>query len=170
MISDPIQAGMAGAAFALILGALYLFVSGGSSSVGEQVRDMLTPTLRALRDTSSLSRSELADRTVLLGSALVLSSAVTRLSIIDLGIAIVLYRSRPSIKKATKQEQPLMAIAGFFSTDMIVGVYTPMLLALLMLGDVAVALGLSTVVVALCWPPGGAGHLSGEWRPAWVNA
>lgn len=170
MISDPIQAGMAGAAFALILGALYLFVSGGSSSIGEQVRGILTPALRAIRDGSTLSRGDLADRTVLLGAALVLSSAVTRLSIIDLAIAIVLYRARPKIKSATKQEQPLLAIAGFFSTDMIVGVYTPMLLALFMLGDIAVALGLSTVVIALCWPPGGAGQVSGEWRPAWVNA
>ncbi len=162
------QIGMAVAAFGLIMGALYLFITGTSSSVGERVRGALTPLLRLVRDNSSLSRGDLADRSVLIGAALVLVSAAVNQSIIELMVAVVLYRARSSIKRASKEEQPLLAIAGFFSSDMIVGVYAPIILALVMLGNVAMAAGLGSVIIALCWPPGGAGYTSGAWRPAWV--
>lgn len=170
MTAIYLEIGMVLAAFGLIIGAVYLFLTGGSNSVGEKVRGALTPSLRAVRDGSSLSRGELAERSVLVGAALVLASGFIRLSIFDVAVAILLYHSRTKIRRSATEEQPLRAIAGFFSTDMIVGIYVPIILAMFILGSVMVALGLASVVIALCWPPGGAGFAAGAWRPAWANS
>jgi hypothetical protein len=144
-------------AMALILGSFVLFLTGASGSLGGSFRSFLEPKLRWARDRTSLSRQELADRTILVAAALAVAAAVVETSVLAALMAIGLWLARPSIARLTGEENRMLAVAGYFSIDLMIGLYTPIMLAQFLLADILLGACLFTVVVALSWPAGGGG-------------
>jgi hypothetical protein len=154
-------------AVALILGGAMLLVTGSSRRLGESFRGLIEPLLVEVRTRTSLSRSQLADLSIL--AAMVLAGlTVTDGNIVGaMIIAPLLYLARPAIRRATREENRLMAVGGMFGLDLMIGVYLPFALAHVLLFDWFMASSLFTVVVALSWPAGGGGAVPGRrWLPA----
>ncbi len=165
-----LEGGLRFAGLALIFVTVWSFISGSAPSTGAAVRESLKPGLRSIRDSSTWSRSELADRTIVAAVAVAAVSTLVDQSLLSAIVAGLLWQSRPALRRATSEEQPLLAFASQLSSDMMIGLYTPMVLAQLLLGNHLLALAFSFVAIALSWPPGGAGRAHGVWRPAWVTS
>ena len=155
------------AAVALILGAVMSFVNGTAPIMGEQWRESIHPALASVRSRSTLSRAQLADRSML--AAIVLSglAVVFEGRFLGLVVGIGLWMARPMIVRLCSQEHPLLAIGDSFSANLIIGLYLPVAIAQLLLGQVLTGAAMLSVVLALSWPAGGAARNVGGWRPAW---
>lgn len=154
---DLVVVGVQVAALGLTLGALVLFMTGGVVPLGSSFRTSIEPLLRALRDRTSLSRSELADLSMLVGLALAAAEALSGRSPLGALFAIGLWISRPAVQRATREENRMLAVAGHVSIDLIIGLYTPIMLAQFLLANVLLGAALLSVVIGLSWPAGGGG-------------
>lgn len=155
-------------ALTLVLGGLALFVSGGSAALGRSFRDAVEPVLRAVRDRTARSRSELADVTLVVGIVLAVAAAIVHRDPLAGLLAVGVWVIRPSIRRVTREENKVAAVGGHLSIDMMIGLYTPIMLAQFLLANVLLGACLLAVVVALSWPAGGGGiRVPGRrWRPA----
>lgn len=171
-MSAFLQAGLAVAAVCTMLLAIVGIFNGFGLAIGSQVRDILEPTLRSIRDRSELSRQDLADRTLLGAAAICAVGSLATLSFAGLFIGGLLLFMRPSVRRATREENKMLALSSSFSLDLIVGFFVPMVLAMVLLGDVVMSLTYFLATIALCWPPGGAGgrRRVAVWKPAWVHS
>jgi hypothetical protein len=153
----------------LTLGSFALLLNGGALPLGTSFRMTIEPLLRSIRSASSRSRSELADVTVLMaitfaGLATVFENPV---GLIMMGL---MYWARPFIRRATREEHKLLALASTFSTDLIIGVYVPMVIAQFLLLNVFTGVAMLLVAVALSWPAGGGQSIPGRtWKLAPVT-
>ncbi len=168
MQPELIHAGLQIGALALIVGAVMSFVQGTAPVLGEQLREALRPMLTGLRDRSDLSRSELADRSMLAAVGLSVLAVLIDRSIAAALIAIVLWFARPMVARMVSQEHPMLALSQTFSTDLVIGLYLPIALAQLLMFQLLMGASMFLVVLALSWPPGGAAA-GGQWKPAWQH-
>ena len=156
-------------AMCLIVLAGWAFIAGTSPILGSAIREWLRPALQAVRRSTDRSRSKLADLTVVVAVVFAVASIPLDSNPLAAVVAIVLWMARPQVARLTSEEHPLLAKAGEFSADLIIGIYAPIMAAMLLLGDIAMAASLLTVTVALCWPPGNEGTRVRTWRPNWAN-
>lgn len=167
MNPELVRAGLSLSAVALIAGAAILFVTGSARSLGETFRVSIEPTLAQIRSRTTLSRSELADLSILVAIGLSMLNILGGNPVAGTIVALVLWVARPSIRRATRHEHRLMALGGFFSIDLIIGAYIPFVLAHLMMSDWLMASCLFSVVLALSWPAGGGETIPGRrWQLA----
>ncbi len=144
-----------------------LLVTGSARTVGESFRQSVEPALIQVRSRTERSRSELADRSILVAIGLAVLSIFTGSVMAGTLVAPLLYMARPAIRRATSQEHRLLALAGTFSLDLMIGVYLPLGLAHLLMLDWLMASCLFTVVLALSWPAGGGESIPGRrWQLA----
>lgn len=170
LVVDPrlFELSSAFASLALIGWAIASFLSGSALSTGSAVREALAAQLRVVRSESSMTRSELTDATIVLAVGVSLIGMLVQGSLLMGVLAVLLWISRPSMARAMREERPLWAIAGTLSSDLVIGVLVPIVLAQLLIGGYALAASLVLVMISLSWPPGGAASGgSGSWRPAW---
>lgn len=150
----------------LVFGAFLLLINGQALNLGSSMRARLEPVLTSLRSRTSLSRAELADVTVIGAAVVALAGLPLERSAGNLLIPILLLGSRRLIRRATREENRLLAVMGSLSTDLIIGFYVPVILAQVLLLNLATALSLTMVIVALSWPAGGTGIPGRRWRLA----
>ncbi len=151
---------------ALIGFTVFSFVTGSATATGATIRASLTPTLRGVRDTSELSRAQLADRSILAAAAVCALSVFIDRSFVAAIVTGLILVSRPSVVRMAREERPLFALAQQqFSGDLLIGLYAPMALAQMMFNNYLMSAAFSLVLLSLSWPPGGAGR---AWKPAWV--
>lgn len=154
-------------ALGLILVAFVQLVTGRSLGLGHAFRSVVEPALSSFRASSPLTRSELADRTMVVAVALATAGAVVQRSISGVILVAMLLRARPMVRKATQQDHKLLAVAGTYSTDLLIGFYLPMTLAQILLANYLFAASMAAVMVALCWPAGGGHTIPGRrWQLA----
>ncbi len=152
---------------ALILGSLMLLATGSAGPLGGTLRQALEPALHAVRARTSLSRSELADVTILAAVALAVGSIVAERRYFAVIMVVGLWLARPGVQRLTSQENKMLAIASYFSIDFLIGLYAPIVVANLLLGNVLLASSLLAVVIALSWPTGGGTTIPGRrWHLA----
>ncbi len=166
MNPELIRAGMAMAALALVSGGIILLLTGSARSVGAAFREALAPLLSDVRSRTSMSRSELADLSVLVA---IVMAAIAIFDGNALGGTIVvplLHLARPSIRRATQQEHPLLALSSTFSLDLIIGFCLPFALAHMIVGNWFMGLCMFAIVLALSWPAGGQTAPGRRWMPA----
>jgi hypothetical protein len=164
---ELVQTGIQVFAVALTLGAFVLLLNGGAYSLGWSCRSALEPLLASVRARSSRSRPELADASVVLAIGFALLSAVFEQLVPALLIVALLLKGRPLVRRATREENRLLALVGSLSSDTVIGFYLPMVLAQVLLTNLYIAASMSLVVVALSWPPGGGQAIPGRsWRGA----
>jgi hypothetical protein len=168
--TELLKIGLEISGIALILGAFLLLLTGTSGPLGTSLRSALEPLLQQIRDQTSLSRPELADVTILVAVVLAFSSALFEQRILAVVVAIGLWLARPSVRRFTREENRLLAVAGNLSIDMVIGFYTPLTLAQFLFGDLLMGASFLAVVVALSWPAGGATIPGRRWRLAPVAA
>lgn len=167
---ELIGAGLRFGAVGLIVGSFLLFAMGVSGALGGSFRMAIEPALRSARERTSLSREELADASTMLAAAFAAGAFLTEMSPLAGVIAIGLWLARPTIRRATREENKMLAIGGLFSIDLIIGVYTPIMLAQFLVANVMLGLSFLSVVVALSWPAGGGGIPGRRWQLAPVAA
>lgn len=169
---DPMVVGAELAALGLIAGAVLLALTGAVVPLGCSFRTTVEPLLRRLRHRSTLSRDELADLTILVGVALAVAATVVGQSPFGVLFAGGLWLARPAVKRATREENRVAAVAGHVSIDLVIGLYTPIMLAQFLLANVLLGGSLLAVVVGLSWPAGGGGSpIPGRrWRLAPVTS
>lgn len=167
MKPELLSAGMALGAIALIVGAAMSAFNGSASATGEQFRELIRPVLQSIRERSTLSRAELADRSMLAAIAGCALAVLVERSLLAGVAAIGLQMARPMVVKLVSQEHPLLALGDSFTGNFIIGLYVPVVLANVLLGQLLTGGALLLVVVALSWPAGGAARQVGPWRPAW---
>ena len=170
--TDLLVLGLRFAALGLLFGSVVLLLTGTAHAVGSSLRLGLEPVLRLVRDQTSLSRSDLADGTIVAAMALAACSAVVDRQMLAPLMVVGLWLARPSVRRATRQENRMLAIAGYFSLDLMIGVYTPVMMAQFLTGHVLLGGCLLAVVVALSWPAGGgSSSIPGRrWQLAAVTA
>lgn len=166
---ELVQIGIKLSALGLFVGAFGLLLAGGTGPLGSSFRSALEPALREIRQWTSLSRSELADATVLVAIGLAISAAILEVRFLAGAVAVGLWLARPSIERVTRDEHKLFALTKSFSIDLVIGFYTPIMLALFLLGDLLMGTCLLAVVVALSWPAGGGAIAGRRWRMAPVT-
>lgn len=167
MNPELVSAGMALGALALIAGAAMSAFNGSASVTGEQFRELIRPILQSIRERSTLSRSELADRSMLAAIAGCALAVLVERSLLAGLAAVGLQMARPMVIKLVSQEHPLLALGDSVSANFIIGLYVPVVLAHVLLGELLTGGALMLVVVALSWPAGGGARRLGPWRPAW---
>lgn len=163
--SEFVGVGVRMAGVALILGALGAAVTGLAFSIGESIRTVLLGPLQSVRDNSPMARDDLADMTVVAAAMCAFLSVALDGAWLAVLIGVMLFVARPMVKRAMRVEDPMQAIGGQFGTDFVMGIYAPVALAQLLLGNVYLAMSMSLVLVALAWPPGGAGVSSKRGEP-----
>lgn len=157
-------------ALGLIVVAFAQLVTGGAFGLGHAVRSTIEPVLTSIREQSSLSRAELADRTMLVAIALAAAGTVAHRSVAGLVMVAMLWKVRPMVRRTTQEEHKVLAVAGTFSIDLMVGFYLPMALAQLLLLQYLFAASMAAVMVALCWPAGGGAVPGRRWQLAPIKA
>ncbi len=150
------QLGAQVAAIATIVGGAGLLVLGRSTMLGQSCRLTIKPMLTWVRSRSELSRSDLAEISTLLAVALALLGGLVDQSPTALVLAVLLWMSRPSIVRLTRDEHPLMAEASSFTIDLMIGIYVPIAVAQILLVRLPMAGSFVALIVALSWPAGGA--------------
>lgn len=167
MSSEVLETGIEVTAVGLTLGSLVLLLNGRAHALGLSFRSTVEPPLRSIRNHTALSRSELADRTLLAGIALAGFGALFDRPLAGVLLIGLLLWSRPFVRRATREENRLMAVAGNFSADLMIGVYVPVVLAQLILANFFLAASLAAVIIALSWPTGFGQAVPGRtWRLA----
>ena len=167
MNPELVRAGLEMSAIALIIGGVMLLVTGSARMVGEAFRESVEPMLLEVRSRTDRSRAELADLSMLGAIGLALLAIVEGSVVAGTLVVPLLYLARPAVRRATSQEHRLLAIAGTFSLDLMIGVYVPLALAHLLMADWFMAFCLLAVVLALSWPAGGGESIPGRrWQAA----
>ncbi len=156
-------------AVGLIIVAFVQLVTGGALGLGHAFRSRVEPALASFRASSPLSRAELADRTMLVAIALAVAGTVIQQSVAGVIMVAMLYKVRPMVRRTTREEHKLLAMAGTLSIDLVVGFYLPMTLAQLLLLQYLFAASMAAVMVALCWPAGGGALPGRRWQLAPVK-
>jgi len=152
-------------AVGLVVVAFAQLVTGRALGLGSALRATLEPVLRSIRASSPLSRSELADRTMLVATGLGAAGTVVQRSPAGVVLVAMLLGARPLVRRATREEHKLLAVASSFSTDLVVGFYIPMTLAQVLVRSYLFAASMAAVMVALCWPAGGGEAVPGRrWQ------
>ena len=164
-----LELGSAFAAITLIGWAVLSFLDGSASATGVVIRESLRDVLGGVRSSSSLTRAELAEVTIFGATLIAIAGAIAQVSVMLAAVAVILALGRRSITRHMSQENRLMAVAGHFTSDLMIGVFVPLLLAQLLTGHFYLGTVLGLVIVALSWPAGGA-RSTGRWRPAWHSA
>lgn len=165
--AERLTLGLELSAVGLVIGAFVLLLTGTSGSLGTALRATLEPALSRARETSVRSRPELADLTLLAGIALAGASVVFDRHLLAAFVVIGLWLARPIVRRHTREENRLLAMADSFSLDMIIGFYAPLTAAQFLFGNVLMGCCFATVVVALSWPAGGGSSIPGRrWRLA----
>lgn len=167
MATELLSAGSALAAIALIVWAFASLLTGSALATGATFRSMLDPHLTYVRSSSSLSREQWSDNTLLAAVVVALMGGLASGSVLLMFIGALLFLGRPRLRRLMSEENRLKAIAGSFSLDLAVGLYVPIVLAQLLLANYASALVFFLVILSLSWPPGGAGARRGAWQPSW---
>ena len=158
-------------ALGLTVVAFAQLVTGRALGQGYALRAALEPALSAIRASSSLTRAELADRTMLAAAALGAAGTIVQRSPVGVVLVAMLLGARPLVRRATREEHRLLAVASSFSTDLVVGFYLPMTLAQVLVRSYLFAASMAAVMVALCWPAGGGEAVPGRrWRLAPVTS
>ena len=166
MGTELLQLGTQIAAIATILGGLLLLVAGRSSWLGYSFRTALEPALDRIRGHSTLSRSELAHVSVLVAVGLAATGAVVDRQLLAALLAILVWLSRGSVVRLTREENQLLAKVSSFSIDLLIGVYVPIAIAQVLLLNLFVAASFFSLIVALSWPAGGGAIPGRRWRLA----
>jgi len=157
-------------AVGLVVVAFVQLVTGRGLGLGYALRSALEPALSSIRASSPLSRAELADRTMLVAAALAVAGTVVHRSPVGVVLVVMLLGARPLVRRATREEHKLLAVASSFSTDLVIGFYVPMTLAQVLMRSYLFAASMAAVMVALCWPAGGGESVPGRrWRLAPVT-
>lgn len=158
-------------AIGLIGGAFILLLAGNTSGIGSSFRSAVEPALRSVRDRTTCSRSDLADRSVLVSIGFATGEAVTGHLLVAVILGFLLWRARPGLRRLMSQENKILAAGGTFSADVAIGFYLPVVAAQVLLHNLFLAASLLSVVVALCWPPGGGQTIPGRsWKLAPVTS
>lgn len=167
MTPELFRAGLQMSAVALIFGCVVMLITGSARSVGESFRQSVEPMLLQVRSHTERSRSELADMSIMGAMGLAMLAILSGNAVAGTVIVPLLYLARPAVRRATSQEHRLMAIAGTFSIDLMIGVYLPLALAHLLMMQWFMASSLLAVVLALSWPAGGGETIPGRrWHLA----
>lgn len=167
MQPDLVENVATGLSVALLLTSFALLLNGQALSLGFSCRSGLEPLLQSIRSRSALSRSELADATILAAMAVAAGGAIATRSGGALVLLAMLGLGRPLVRRATSQDHKLLAVAGSFSIDLAIGFYVPIVVAQIILLNVVTAAILSLVIVALSWPAGGGSAVPGRrWQLA----
>jgi hypothetical protein len=153
-------------AVGLTFGSFVLLLTGSALTLGTSFRTAVEPVLRSIRDLTSMSRPDLADTTVVAAIGFAGCSAVFESVVAGMLIMGLLAWSRPMVRRATRDENKLQALAGSFSIDLIIGGYLPIVPAQALLGNWYAAASLLLVTLALSWPAGGGRRVPGTWRLA----
>ncbi len=169
MRSELLQLGVEVSAIAVIIGGFMLLALGRSSGLGHSFRTSIRPMLEMVRQRSTMSRSELADATILAASALAAMGAVFDRQLFAALLALLLWFSRPWVVRLTKDENPVLAKISSFPIDLFIGVYVPIVIAQLLLLNWFLAASLLLVIIALSWPEGGGAIPGRRWRLAPVQ-
>ncbi|MEZ5343273.1 MAG: hypothetical protein R2706_18085 [Acidimicrobiales bacterium] len=140
---------------ALILGAVASAINGSASGIGLSVRQLVSPTLERVRERTDLDRAQLADESMKLAIAFGAAGTITNRSVTALITTLVLVKARPTIRRLTQQENPLLASVSDLSGNYVAGIYAPLVLALLLLGNFLIAASFGAVLLALLWPAKG---------------
>lgn len=155
MRPELVQASIRSTAAALIIGAFFLLLGGGALSLGWSFRSTLEPLLHQIRSASPLSRSELADASVVAAIAFAVLAVFFDHPAVALVLAVTLWLGRPLVRRATSEENRLLALGQSFSLDLVIGFYLPIVAAQLLLLNYFTAASMALIVVALSWPPTG---------------
>ncbi len=166
---ELLQIGVDVSAIAVIIGGFMLLLIGRSSWLGHSFRTTIRPALDLVRRRSPMSRSELADGTILAATALAAMGAVFDRQFFAAMLAVLLWLSRPSVVRLTAEEHHLLAKISFFSIDLMIGVYVPIVIAQVLLLNWFLAASLFSVIVALSWPEGGGAIPGRRWQMAPVD-
>jgi hypothetical protein len=167
-MTAAIQLTLAMTALCLIVLAVWSLVTGHAQTVGAAVRAQLVPVLTAIRAMTTLSRADLADASLIIAVGLAAISMIVDRNLLAAVIIPLLWLARPAVRRLTSEERPMFALGGELSGNLVVGLFAPIALAHLLLGNRFLAASLVAVTVALCWPPGCGRRVVGSWRPAWV--
>jgi hypothetical protein len=167
-VTAVVQLTLAVTAICLIVVTVWSLVTGNAHATGAAVRAQLTPALTTIRSTTAMSRAELADASLILALGLAAVSMIVDRTYLAAVMIPLLWLSRPSVRRLTSEERPMFALGGELSGNLVVGLFAPIALAHLLLGNGFLAASLLAVTVALCWPPGGGRRVSGTWRPVWL--
>ncbi|MGI9598015.1 MAG: hypothetical protein ACR2QK_17765 [Acidimicrobiales bacterium] len=164
MRPELLQLGINISAIATILGGLVLLALGRSDWLGHSFRTAVRPALDLIRSRSTRSRSELADVSILVAAGLSVAGALVDRQVFAAILAILLWLSRPSVAKLTKEENHLLAKISWFSIDLMIGVYVPIAIAQVLLLNLFLAASFFSVIVALSWPTGGGAIPGRRWK------
>ncbi|MDH4075138.1 MAG: hypothetical protein OEY41_16865 [Acidimicrobiia bacterium] len=166
---ELVDVGASTLALGLVVVAFVQLLTGGAFKLGHAFRSTVEPVLASIRGSSRLSRAELADRTMLVAIALAAAGTVVQRSVAGVLMMVVLWKVRPLVRRTTREEHKLLAMAGTLSIDLVVGFYVPMTLAQLLLLQYLFAASMVAVMVALCWPAGGGSLRRRRWQLAPVK-
>jgi len=120
---------------------------------------------------SDAKAMELADRTMLVAAGLGAAGTVVQRSPVGVVLVAMVLGARPLVRRATREDHKLLAVASSFSIDLVVGFYIPMTLAQLLVRSYLFAASMAAVMVALCWPAGGGEAVPGRrWTLAPVTS
>jgi hypothetical protein len=168
---ELLSVGLRLSAAALVIGAILQLVTGTSGQLGGSLRSTIEPVLHWVRERTPMTRSELADASIVAGLLLAVTALLVEGTLLAGLVAPGLWLARPSIERATREENKMLALGGYFSIDMMIGLYTPIMLAQFLLGHLLLGACLMAVIVGLSWPAGGGGSsVPGRtWRLATVT-
>lgn len=166
---ELLQLGIQISAIAMIFGGLGLLLVGRSSWLGHSFRTAVRPMLDLIRSRSTLSRSELADVSILVAAGLAVMGALVDRQVFAAILAILLWLSRPAVAKLTSEENQMLAKISWFSIDLMIGVYVPIAVAQVLLLNLFVAASFFSAIVALSWPAGGGAIPGRRWKLAPVT-
>jgi len=164
MRTELLQLGIQISAIATILGGFVLLMLGRSSWLGHSFRTSVRPALDMIRSRSALSRSELADVSILAASGLAMMGAFFDRQLFAALLAILLWLSRPSVARLTREENHMLAKISSFSIDLMIGVYVPIAIAQVLLLNLFLAASFFSVIIALSWPEGGGAIPGRRWK------
>ncbi len=159
------------AAAGLIIGAIVSLLTGSAPSLGTSTRSALEPALSRIRHGSSLSRQQLADLSLLAAIGCSACAAIFDQFGVSVFMTLLLWLSRPAIQRVCREENRLLAIAGSLTTDLIIGLYVPIMAAQILIGHPFIAASMVFVVITLSWPAGGGSSVPGRtWKLSPVRA
>lgn len=157
------------AGIALILCGVASALNGLASVTGAAIRSATEPPLQRFRESSDMGRAELANASMWLAIALAIGTALASRSFGAVVMAALLVYARPSVCRMARNEHVLMAKAGNMVTDFVIGIYVPVILAIILFGNIGLAAALTAVALSLLWPTRGFGSQTGR-RPIPVPA
>ncbi len=143
------------AAIGCIIVGFGLVAIGRAPWLGYIFRTAIEPTLTRFRESSELSRAELATGWTVAASALAGVAVVVDRSLFAAVLAILLWLARPAVARLTSEEHPLLALANSFTIDLMIGMYLPITVSQVLLGNLILACSFAALIVALSWPTGG---------------